>query len=242
MLVPGGTLYVFFIIGLGVNLVINEQEINPTLAWIIALVVSYILGLINQTLSSILWSKFRNNPNMIKCAIHNTEKKISIYNSQFTFVFPITFVAIFLLFTYFYTEQCMKKIENGEFFSLVLLIILTLLLVNIRNDKNSKIIDKYYHMYYYVATHKYRNDISILEGQVAFLQSMLIPLYCLLLLPNSSYRFAISNENVCIIKILLFFLIIFSIPVIFFRQMKIYQCVNEDYEYLKRCKSEETKE
>ena len=243
MLVPGGTLYVFFLLATGFDLVIYEYEINPALAWTIALVVSYILGLINQTFTSILWSESRNNPNMI----HNAYKKgktIPIYHHVFIFFIPFSLIALSLLFAQLWPEKCVEMIVNEEFYIIFLILVIILILfirIYIRNNaENEKgIIGQYYKMYYYVATHTYRKDIFIIEGQVAFLQSMLIPLSCLLLLPSSSFNLINGTENVCAIKLLLLFIILFSIPVIFIRQMKIYQCVKEDYEYLKRCEYEE---
>lgn len=234
MLVPGGTLYVFFLLASRFDLVIYEYEINPALAWTIALVVSYILGLINQTFTSILWSEFRNNHKMINSKSYTDFAFIRIMVKMGA-VKASVLISISLFAIGTSSENVCKVLSFVPFCIFLILFIKSVITKKNGSDESTDYLLKYY----YVATHKYRNDISILEGQVAFLQSMLIPLSCLLLLPSSSFNLINGTENVCAIKLLLLFIILFSIPVIFIRQMKIYQCVKEDYEYLKRCEYEE---
>ena len=88
------------------------------------------------------------------------------------------------------------------------------------------IVHAYYKAYYHVAQKRYNNDISIMEGQVAFLQSMLLPVI------------AMSVSLVCCGKMqpccpcASIVLILSMIVTIYKRQMKIYNRVWEDDKYL----------
>lgn len=102
-------------------------------------------------------------------------------------------------------------------------------------DNDSKNLHKeYYEAYYYVAKNRYNNDIFIMEGQVAFIQNMIIPLLLIAILPKCAVSNYINGDNVWIVKILLAIGVIMLIPTVFQRQLKIYQRVREDYEFLRR--------
>jgi len=239
MLVPGGTLYIVMLLALGFDLSIDDSKISLTLAWVIALAFSYILGLINQTLTYLVWNPFRNNPQMIVCKDCKVIPFLNIViRSPFVWLYILG--AIFLL---------VKNIHTSVFYSIIIALILFCLLLicflkrNKKQDSNNKIVKNYLIRYYYVATHRYRNDTFIIEGQIAFLQNMLIPLLSILALPNTSLNTYCYNENsICVIRISLCCIIILSIIVIFFRQMKVYRCIMEDYMYLKRINKQENKE
>lgn len=84
-----------------------------------------------------------------------------------------------------------------------------------------------------MAKHKYSDDISIMEGQIAFLQSMVLPL--ILFLFSDTYLLGqfIPGIRISLMRALLLLIIIAVFFAVFCRQMKIYRRVWEDYEYLK---------
>ena len=61
MVIPGGTIFLFFSMTLKYELYFCEYHIDSALGWIIALVASYLLGLINHICTAIIWKKFRKN-------------------------------------------------------------------------------------------------------------------------------------------------------------------------------------
>ncbi len=91
--------------------------------------------------------------------------------------------------------------------------------------------DLYYQAYAFVAKNTYRNTVSILESQIAFLRSMIliIPLY----IPIIAKK--IQEKNCCMVSIILIIItLILTIYVMYSKQKKIYEMVWEDYEYLNR--------
>ena len=66
MVIPGGTIFLFLSLAFGNQLSIDQSKISPVLGWAIALVISYLLGLINHVCTAILWKPFRNNPEMLR--------------------------------------------------------------------------------------------------------------------------------------------------------------------------------
>ena len=105
---------------------------------------------------------------------------------------------------------------------------------------SSKSVDEYYREYYYVKKEGYGTDIEVMEGQVAFLQSLILPLLLILctqlchsknLLSIFGIDYKIINECFIPLMILIFIAVLVSI---FSRQQKIYDRVWEDYNYLKK--------
>lgn len=240
MLIPGGIIYIFFLLSLGYNLTFDEFQIDTALGWFIALVLSYLLGLINQTITSIMWKPFRNNPNMIKYASDISEHRQRPYTSFFVYLCPIIIIALFIL-GFWHNEIVVLAIVPFFIFCIVCfkLVFSCTLYQEIQDKNEEKLLNGYLEKYYYVMTHTYRNDISIIEGQIAFMQSLLIPMFCILLLPNHNIASLFTSLNadnniICVVKLLLFFTIIISIPVICERQIKIYQCVFEDFKFLSK--------
>lgn len=270
MLIPGGTIYIFLLLTLGFALKFDEKMIDPTLGWVGALVISYLLGLINHTITSWIWLPFRNNYQMIRCAgikygnlkYEDNDMDTKSKNSRIKTImlainrvllgieaalqrvlFPVYLIASAIV------TICIFTFFRQEIFSCVGYIFMPFCVFAIiafcqlasfikgegRNIVKKGVVEDYYKRYYYVAMHSYRKDMFVIEGQVAFMQSMLIPILCLLLLPDYKYDILL-NRNTCssAIKAFLCLIVIFSIPAIFSRQMKIYQCVFEDYEFLPR--------
>ena len=64
---------------------------------------------------------------------------------------------------------------------------------------------------------------------------MIMPLSLLFFIPKGIIRIFFPNIEMCTIHLLLFLIIIGMFFTIYYRQMKIYQRVWEDYEYLHKC-------
>lgn len=56
---------------------------------------------------------------------------------------------------------------------------------NYSKESKESIVSEYYDAYYFVAKHKYCDDIFIMEGQVAFMQNMILPLSLFVSWPDS---------------------------------------------------------
>lgn len=106
--------------------------------------------------------------------------------------------------------------------------------------------DKYYKAYYYARKYAYGNDIEIIESQVAFLQSLFLPVIFILslsIIPSVDLSLPLNLQTgFCdcrcmyvvsiwigsIITIILMAILMIS------RQRKIYKRVWEDYHYLRK--------
>ena len=93
-------------------------------------------------------------------------------------------------------------------------------------QSKSSLEDKYYQAYSYVLEKSKYGDISIIEGQVAFLQSMIIPMVLML--------FLVSKHNSLPLFLGCFLLLFISLYLIFDRTMLIHKQVWEYYEYTRR--------
>ena len=91
--------------------------------------------------------------------------------------------------------------------------------------------DKYYEAYSYVMEKSKYGGISIIEGQVAFLQSMIIPMVLML--------FLLSKFNYIPLVLGCVLLILISLYLIFDRTLLIHKQVWEYYEYTKRINKHE---
>ena len=101
-----------------------------------------------------------------------------------------------------------------------------------KEKEKEKLMDAYYRSYYFALKNSYSNDIPRMEGQVAFMQSMIIPLLLLILLPKdvlSDYIFGYE----CCVRGLVISLIVLMVLAIILRQWKIYERVWEDAKFLK---------
>lgn len=106
-----------------------------------------------------------------------------------------------------------------------------------KESKESKesIVSDYYDAYYFVAKHKYCDDIFIMEGQVAFMQNMILPLSLFVSWPDSiwiGFNIDGSTRAFCV-KFLLLLLCIALCICVYYRLKKIHGLVWENYEYLK---------
>ena len=130
---------------------------------------------------------------------------------------------------YWLLSYCLKNAKN------VYTTELNKLTENIETDRNeielllkTKLRDKYYEAYSYVLERSHYDGISIIESQVAFLQSMVIPGLLMLI-----YLSKHDSRPLLLGGILLFLLLFY---LIFDRTMLIHRQVWEYYEYTKRIK------
>lgn len=111
----------------------------------------------------------------------------------------------------------------------------------VQNADDEAVLDMYYEAYYYVCDVKQHGaDIGAMERHIAFFRSMLIPVFCLIFV--AAKYLCVQGLSICccqpwyiytIIGVLVIAILslIWTIPL---KQRKIYQCIWEDYEYLKR--------
>lgn len=237
MVIPGGTIFLFFSMTLKYELYFCEYHIDSALGWIIALVASYLLGLINHICTAIIWKKFRKNHMLWRekeCLI----KKIALI-ALAIMIIALIIKCICCFFSYFI---------NGIWIVLLISVSFLCLTMNeampirkhLNEDNISELLRKqYYKAYYYVMKHRYNDNIPIMEGQVAFIQNMTLPLALFLFFPPQYLLtyLPIDKSDCCdVILYWLLFLILFIALILtaFCRQRKIVQLVWEDYEYLKQ--------
>ena len=130
---------------------------------------------------------------------------------------------------YFLLSYSLKKSKN-EYTKKLNSLIENVNLDCCKLDLQSKILleDKYYEAYSYVLEESCYDGIPIIEGQVAFLQSMVIPGLLILMLLSKH-----DSSPLLLVGILLLLLLFY---LIFDRTILIHKQVWEYYEYTKRVK------
>lgn len=130
---------------------------------------------------------------------------------------------------YFLLSYSLKKAKN-EYTKKLNSLIENVNLDCCKLDLQSKILleDKYYEAYSYVLEESCYDGIPIIEGQVAFLQSMVIPGLLILMLLSKH-----DSSPLLLVGILLLLLLFY---LIFDRTILIHKQVWEYYEYTKRVK------
>lgn len=206
MIVPGGAILVAIALMINNLLIINTNIIEKPLFWIVGLTGAYLVGLLNHTLTSAVWGKFRNNELMLKSSLKNAKSylpengrvgkltsaidlsntdKIKIINC--IWLMKSVIIAYLIFSTVMLAVYCTcHKCESRDIaliitipFIAILICVIVELIYTLEGGKTSDpdVIQKYYSAYYFVAKHKYSDDISIIEGQIAFLQSMVLPFF-----------------------------------------------------------------
>lgn len=216
---------------------------------------AYVLGLANHIVASKLWRVFRNNPLLLaKCLddeinlFHTTHKlstitikkdsnlntgRVNAFNDfiEYSFVVALGIVVLSAVIDIIFSLHFNGYVILALALLYTVLWAFSTMFVNGgADDESKKITDAYYVAYYYDQQTSKNSDISVMEGQVAFLQSMTIPLAILvashatcICLPISQYiRFAIFVTYIGIF------------PLIYNRIKKIHCRVWEDYEFLSR--------
>ena len=189
MVIPGGTILLFFLDYYGVDLLYNGSYGISSLAVLGMVVASYIIGMGNHVIAKKLWRIFRNNGLLL-----------------------------------FYSLGMVKNEDTKELNNLMENVNLECCKLDLQSK--SSLEDKYYQVYSYVLEKSKYGDISIIEGQVAFLQSMIIPMVLML--------FLLSKHNSLPLFLGCFLLLLISLYLIFDRTMLIHKQVWEYYEYTKR--------
>lgn len=236
---------------------------------LVILVLSYMVGLANHLLACQVWKRNRNDPKMIKGKLfevisnmplsfylkylfHTEGNEITASQSQ---IKKIASTSLWIFFTIWFVSQLFVLASEVLFskdvefllceIDIVLVMVLCLMTLAIplfyTKTEDKALLDAYYEAYYYVQQNSERSNIPVIESQVAFLQSMLLPLLLMLCLPTYSVEkmFSIelgTNANYIVFMIKVFWasLCVSIIPIVFYRQNKIYELVWYDYEYLKR--------
>lgn len=237
---------------------------------IIIIALAYIIGLSNHLLASNIWAGLRNNPKLIEEnfneVLHRLPKENNVkllYDSKKYDDVAINCGALqnyilggyWMLFSVFIVSRIFQVtsvlLPLSKFsvclawIGIILAVLLCLFSLAyvffIEKKENKVLIDAYYEAYYFVQQKNRNGDVFVMEAQVAFLQSMFIPIALFLCLPTECVEtiFSISIGNnecyVCfLLKVPLALLWLSILPTIYSRINKIYNRVWEDYEYLKR--------
>ena len=236
MVIPGGTIFLFLSMTLDYKLKINECAIDLVLGWTIALCLSYLLGLINHICTAIIWRNFRARHMLWRGKERLTKKKVLII------VLFITIMCLIIKCICCFFSSFIDGIWIALFISVTFLLLIINEVMSIRKNVNKDNVlellrQQYCEAYYYVMKHRYNDNISIIEGQVAFIQNMTLPLALFLFFPPQWILTYLSINECCdIISYFFLFLILFVALILtaFCRQRKIVQLVWEDYEYLKQ--------
>ncbi len=219
---------------------------------------AYIIGICNHVVASKLWYVFRNNPYIIvsclddeigqfkhtqklwhlrKDKIHIATNRVDSFNDfvQYSFISAIGLLAVGMVI------DCAFSIHVNSYAFIALAVLyfvlygVSTLCCNSTTKEERKVTELYYEAYYYVQQTSRNSDISVMEGQVAFLQSMTIPLSLLIV---SHFKICVSS---CYPAVQLFLLVVYIciFPIVYNRIKKIHSRVWEDYEFLSRLENPE---
>lgn len=212
---------------------------------------AYIVGIGNHLITTKLWAMFRNNPYLIidclekaKNQFSSTRKLEKIRNSfrinpnrvdtcsafihySFLTALGVVVFGIVLNLILAYMLNCLVFLYLGAAYGIIWMLT-TSFCNSYSNKEEKKVIETYYEAYYYVQQKSKNSDISVMEGQVAFMQSMSIPLA---LLAVSSCSLTAASAN-CTFRLIMFSLFIIIFPMVICRIRKIHSRVWEDYEFL----------
>lgn len=258
MLIPGGI--ILFIMGLycpclsPCNLCTLTGDNSIAFAIFIFFPLAYMIGIANHIFASILWGAFRNNPSLISfCLLRvvngefestpNLDKLLTkpkvdnctvlTHCVQHCFLCGILMVVVASIIAVILSilSLCCAWIVLAVFLIILYLVNLYIKCCSNNSIERSLVLEKYYEAYYYVQQNSQNKDVPVIEGQVAFLQSMVVPISLLATMQGS----AASSMN-CGIRLLIFMVYIGIFPIVYQRIKKIHRRVWEDYEFLKRNK------
>lgn len=215
---------------------------------------AYMIGIANHIFASKLWGAFRNNPSLISLCLLQivkgnfestpnldkllTKPKVDIYTVQEHYVqhcylFGIliivaaSIIAAILSIPSLYCACIVLTI----FFSILYLVHLYIKCSSNNSTERNLVLEKYYEAYYYVQQNSQNKDIPVMEEQVAFLQSMVVPISLLATVQGGA-----ASSMDCGIRSLILLVYIGIFPIVYQRIKKIHRRVWEDYEFLKRNK------
>lgn len=233
---------------------------NNAFFWMFFFISSYLAGIVNHIVTSSLFKifHFQNCPKMLaysyqKAKDQGYDSDNSAENSSNAekpscksyICCGIALLGVFFGLLCCICSICKQKsplIIVSAFFVFYIAVLLLELFKN-RKGGNAWFKDlknKYYERYYYVKKNGYGNDIEVIESQVAFLQSLILPILLILTsqcsprklmtLFGPDCKYELSPCGFVAITLLTLAAIIVAI---FLRQQKIYDRVWEDYHYLK---------
>ncbi len=213
---------------------------------------AYIIGICNHVVASKLWHIFRNNPYIIVSCLDDeiwqfknipnlkerrgkiliASHRIDAFNDfvQHSFIMATALLAVGMV-----IDAAFSLCIN--YCAIITLVVLYIVLYGVSTlwwttstDEEKKVTELYYEAYYYVQQTSRNSDISVMEGQVALLQSMTIPLSLLIV---SHFNICVSS---CYLAVRLFLLVVYIciFPIVYNRIKKIHSRVWEDYEFLSR--------
>lgn len=260
MVIPGGAILLSLSLLFDGTWKMDTTFVSDEVAYCIVIVLSYIVGLANHVFSCHVWKMFRNNPLLLDKTFEEAVKhpnfkwlnalypvrvepsmKYSDLASHLLLVYVILFCISACAFNILY-ELFGKNDANIVVLVMVLSYLVILGLALYALNKNfcfagfsHPIVCAYYDAYYFVANHRYNDDIFIMEGQVAFMQNMILPLSFLVLWPNRiwSNLGVVGDTRIFSAKL---FVILLSLAIcycVYKRILKIHGLVWENYEFLK---------
>ena len=268
MVIPGFTILLVLTMLFGYTWTYESYLVNSTVFWIVAITLSYIIGIINEILCRNLWGKLRNNTAIINEQLRKIKEETGIseglpkldkstqYNALsncicMTYIFGMAILGIIQMFEDKLVNLmgckccCLVAITIFILFY-VLAYIVVIIKAQPQDDQGKKLLDDYYNAYYYVRNCKSNSGISIIEGQVAFLQNMFVPIGLIMTLPCTMFSdtfgtppYGDIDNFYCMIKLLLLILLLLMIWCIWNRIKKIYYLVWSDYAYQKRLNNRE---
>lgn len=258
MVIPGFTILLFVATLLHDTWIVEFHKIDATIFWVVAITLSYLIGIANEVISRCLWGGLRNNLAIINEQLKKIRDEIGhvehlpkyedTINTPLFYqylcccgIFGFAFLGLFL----FFVNMCMSLYESCQYFVMVIAVFALIVFMLMAPSKLSnlfcttndthKLLDTYFKAYYYSQNSSYNSSFSIIEGQVAFLQNMCVPLLLFIVLPAEKYSILFeSNCPSCLIKGLLAVLLFSEVYVIYKRIEKIHYLVWSDYEYLQR--------
>lgn len=189
---------------------------------------AYIVGLINHSVTEIVWRSFRNNPDEIQ-AVYDA------FEDRHVFVDRSYYVIIFG----YYLCICLCLDLAGWYANLILvtLVIIGYFFYTYSHNISvgtSAIVKRYYEEYYFVEEHRPNNAVKIIEAQVAFLKTICLPLCTVsLYITNTSCCTIVKGWTIVLNILSLMIIIAIAVQ----RQNTIYRIIIEDYKYLSKIKA-----
>lgn len=259
MVIPGGIILLFFLKCVGFGWRVNDAEVDSKIVWGFGFLVSYIIGIGNHVLSKKLWGNYRCNPLFLKQSLKNVKNKNTDELNRIAKEVDFDDVTVYVMYSYlsfcvpFIASLCVLMLRcyiifekndrlYGSLYAFLLLlpfVVVPILMRNVSHSNDEKLVYEYNTAYTYVQQNSKNADISVIEGQIAFLQSMVVPttLMIALLASNNSYlivqdSFGKSYNWLAFGGGIIVFLSLFLL--IYYRTMKVHEIVWDYYECLKR--------
>ena len=256
MIIPGGTILLFLSRYFGYYWKADTTWLDVPAFYVIALMLAYIVGLVDHIISSEMWKMFRNNPLLIQkghdMMLSETNEgtipkstghikdcicmKFLVYAPMIVcFCFAVIIVVLYSL---------QKNMAYCCLFYVgLILLVMTIALLIFLADKESsnhslearKLMSIYYDAYYYLDNKGKLGAVTIIEGQIAFLEGMIIPLFLFTLLPD---RYWNTNSLAIIygIKFLILLLCVSINYAVYKRAIKVHYLVWCNEHYYKKLK------